>query len=92
MAHILDKDNRNRLSKLVSEQLPEFIKGDHTTLVAFIEAYYEYLEQNQKPIEMNRNLRLYNDIDMTLDSFVDYFKKNYLVDIPDTILADKRTF
>ena len=52
MAHILDKDNRNRLSKLVSEQLPEFIKGDHTTLVAFIEAYYEYLEQNQKPIEM----------------------------------------
>ena len=25
-------------------------------------------------------------------NFVDYFKKNYLVDIPDTILADKRTF
>ena len=58
MAHILDKDNRNRLSKLVSEQLPEFIKGDHTTLVAFIEAYYEYLEQNQKPIEMNNGFAM----------------------------------
>ena len=92
MAHFLDKDNRNRLSKLVAEQLPEFVKSDHTTLVAFLEAYYEYLEQNQKPIEMNRNIRLYNDIDMTLEAFVDYFKKNYLVDIPDTILNDKRTF
>lgn len=81
---------KGKLASIVSEQLPEFVQSDHATFVAFLEAYYEYVEQEQKAIESSRNIRLYNDIDRTIEDFVKYFKKEYLVDIPDNILADKR--
>ena len=48
------------------------------------------LEQHSEAVEVTRNSRIYNDIDLTVDAFVDYFKKNFLVDIPDNI-NDKRT-
>ena len=89
---ITDIDNiKGKLSSIVSEQLPEFVKGDHPTFVAFLEAYYEWLESNGEALEVTRNAKLYNDIDTTVDSFVDFFKKNYLVDLPDNIINDKRT-
>ena len=34
----------NNLSTLVPYQLPEFIREDHPGIVAFIEAYYEWLD------------------------------------------------
>lgn len=89
---VIDTDAKLKLQAVVSEQLPEFVQSDHPTFVAFLEAYYEYLEQNGNAIEATRNIRLYNDIDRTVDEFVTYFKKNFLVDIPDNILNDKRTF
>lgn len=88
----LDIDNiKGKLSSIVSDQLPEFVKSDHPTFVAFLEAYYEWCEQNGNAIEATRNAKLYNDIDTTVDAFVDYFKQNYLVDLPDSIINDKRT-
>jgi hypothetical protein len=83
---------KGKVSAILSEQLPEFIQSDHTTFVAFIEAYYQWLEVEGNAIERTRNVRLYNDIDKTVDAFVSYFKKNYLVDIPDNIINDKRLF
>lgn len=89
---ILDIDNiKGKLSSVVSDQLPEFVKSDHPTFVAFLEAYYEWLENNGNAVETTRNARLYNDIDRTVDLFVNYFKRNYLVDLPDNIVNDKRT-
>lgn len=87
----LDNDKiKGKLSSVISDQLPEFVKSDHTTFVTFIEAYYEWLEQHGNAIEATRNAKIYNDIDHTIDTFVTYFKENYLVDIPDAILNDKR--
>ena len=82
---------KGQVSSIISDQLPEFVRSDHTTFVTFIEAYYEWLEENGNAIETTRNAKLYNDIDNTVDAFVTYFKENYLVDIPDSILNDKRT-
>ena len=59
---------RPKLSKLVASQLPEFIREDYPTFVAFLEAYYEYLEQNDMDMYKVR------DIDTTLDSFIEYLK------------------
>lgn len=59
---------RPKLSKLVASQLPEFIREDYPTFVAFLEAYYEYVENNDMDLYKVR------DIDSTLDSFIDYFK------------------
>ena len=89
---IIDTDNvKGKISSVLTDQLPEFVKSDHPTFTAFMEAYYEWLEQNGNAVEFTRNAKLYNDIDTTVDAFVAFFKKNYLVDLPDNIVNDKRT-
>ena len=36
-----------RTSLLVNRQVPEFVRDDHPLFVAFLEAYYEFLENKQ---------------------------------------------
>ena len=80
MAFNLDNDLiKGKISSIISEQLPEFVQSDHPTFITFLDAYYEFLEQHGEAVEVTRNSRIYNDIDLTVDAFVDYFKKNFLV-------------
>jgi hypothetical protein len=81
---------KEKISKLVSGHVPEFIKSDYTTFVSFIEAYYRFLEQDQGALEVVQNAREYGDIDTTLDSFVNYFIANYAQDIGYNALVNKR--
>lgn len=81
---------KDRISQLVSGQLPEFIRSDYTTFVTFLEAYYQFLEQDQGALEVVQNARSYADIDTTTEAFVQYFLQAYAKDIPSTILSDKR--
>ena len=81
---------KEKLSTLVSSQLPEFIQSDYTTFKAFLEAYYEFLEQDQNAQELLQNARSYNDIDRTVSSFVEYFLKQYCDDIPRDVLYNKK--
>lgn len=67
-----------KLSSLVASQLPEFVRSDYQSFVAFLEAYYEYLESTQQNLE---DLR---DLDKTLDSFVRYFKNELANKLPNT--------
>jgi hypothetical protein len=78
-----------KISRLVSSQLPEFIRSDYTTFVAFLEYYYKFLEQDQGALEIVQNARKYSDIDQTADSFVNYFLTNYANDLPVSLLVDK---
>ena len=80
---------KEKVSQLVNSQLPEFIRSDYTTFVAFLEYYYQFLEQDQNALELVQNARLYNDIDQTADSFVNYFLNNYANDMPQSLLVDK---
>jgi hypothetical protein len=57
------------LKSIVSKQIPEFAREDYPLFVAFVEAYYEYVDQYEK-----RNLTELRDIDQTLDSFIQFFK------------------
>ena len=75
---------RPKLSKIVASQLPEFIREDYPTFVAFLEAYYEYLEQNDMDMYKVR------DIDTTLDSFIDYLKNELAPSAFATPQGDKR--
>ena len=77
-----------RISVRVQGQLPEFVKQDHATFVAFLEAYYEYMEQTGKPYEIIGNLTSYLNIDKTVDSYLDYFKKHFASDVPEAIFAN----
>ena len=57
----------NKISTVVSSQLPEFVRADHPVFVAFLQAYYEYLEQSNstlsfgKTVERAKNIRNYFD-------------------------------
>lgn len=73
-----------KISSLVSSQLPAFIQEDYTTFVAFLEAYYEYLE-TQTIIDFDE----ISDIDTTLDSFVKYFKNELALNFPTTRIDDR---
>ena len=59
-----------QISAALAKQLPEFIRSDYATFVAFLEAYYEWLDDNYG----KRNLEDLRSIDNTLESYVQYFK------------------
>ena len=80
---------KEKVSELVNSQLPEFIRSDYTTFVAFLEYYYKFLEQDQGAFELVQNARQYSDIDQTTESFVNYFLTNYAKDLPVSLLVDK---
>ena len=65
-----------KLSSLVSSQVPEFVRSDYPAFIAFLEAYYEYLETTQFSLEESR------DLDKTLDSFIRYFKDELTAKLP----------
>ena len=78
-----------KVSELVNSQLPEFIRSDYTTFVAFLEYYYKFLEQDQGALELVQNARQYSDIDKTTTSFVNYFLANYANDLPISLQVNK---
>ena len=78
-----------KVSEFVNSQLPEFIRSDYTTFVAFLEYYYKFLEQDQGALELVQNARQYSDIDKTTTSFVNYFLANYANDLPVSLQVNK---
>jgi len=75
--------SRTQLSSVVSRQIPEFIREDYPTFVAFVEAYYEYLQEQGVDLSATR------DIDKTLDQFIIEFKKELAHNLPN-ITGDER--
>ena len=75
--------SRTNLSAVVARQLPEHIREDYPTFVAFVEAYYEYLQAQGVDFTTIR------DIDRTLESFVDQFRKELAYNLPN-ITQDER--
>lgn len=69
---------KNKLSDLISIQLPDHIRESYPTFVEFLQAYYKFLETQQ----VYRNLETVRDVDETLDVFIDQLKKEYAVDFP----------
>lgn len=90
----MNKSN-NKISTVISSQLPFFVRNDHPNFVAFLEAYYEYLEQNEsvlsqgKVIERSKKLLDYIDIDKTVDDFAEKLYERFLRFIPKDTVADK---
>jgi len=79
-----------KLSSLVENQFPAFYKEEGPKFLAFIKAYYQYLETTGKQQDTQKNLKNYKDIDDTLDEFIKYFRSELMPEIPNDALADKR--
>ena len=82
-------DSRQKTSILIPSQIPEFIRDDeeYSKFVAFIQAYYEWMEENGGILDRTKNLLNYQDIDNTLDQFIDYFKNEFLPFFPKEYLV-----
>lgn len=87
-----------KISNLIPSQVPGFVRDDNPNFVAFLEAYYEYLEQANttlslgKTVERAKNLREYADIDTdTLDEFSEKLYKEFLLYFPKDSLANRKT-
>jgi len=79
-----------KISSQIDSQFPGFIREEGPQFVAFMKAYFEYMEQEGNPINVARSLKDKLDIDRTVDSFVEYFRKEFMINIPKDVLADKR--
>jgi hypothetical protein len=80
----------NKISKLISNQFPSFYKEEGPKFLAFMEAYYEYMEQTGKMTDAIRNLESYQDIQTTTDEFIKYYINAFLPGIPQDVTADKK--
>lgn len=81
--------SNNRISNLINSQVPFFVRNDHQTFVAFLEAYYEYLEQDTKVVNRIKNTDTYYDIDRTIDDFSEHLYDTFLKLVSRNVLADK---
>jgi len=81
MSHI--SPVRTPIASVVKRQLPEFVREDYPTFVAFVEAYYEFLQSQ------GVDLSSFRDIDKTLESFINEFKKELAYNLP-LVVEDER--
>ena len=71
-----------RFSTQLIDQLPDFVVSNYETFLQFVEAYYEWSEQHGNPRAEGVRLNTYNDVDETLDQFLEYFRNTYIKDFP----------
>ena len=83
----------HKTSLLIPSQLPEFIRDnpDYDKFVAFLQAYYEWMETNGQVIDRTQNILNYKDIDTTSDEFLNYFINDFLQYFPQDALISKST-
>ena len=81
----------NKISTLIESQVPGYLLEEGPNLVAFLKAYYEWMETTGQVTDASKNHLTNRDIDTTdLDKFYDYFRREVLCDFPSNVLADKR--
>lgn len=69
--------NQQKISLLVSQQVPEFVREEHPRFIAFLEAYYEFLEQSGQVIDQMKTLRDIPNVDESIDQFEENFFNTY---------------
>ena len=84
------KDIEKLISPLVENQFPAFYKEEGPQFIAFVKAYYEWMEQPGNITNMTRSLSDFRDIDTTLEEFVVQFKEKYLKNIQFDTATNKR--
>jgi len=84
------ESTEKKVSKLVPQQVPEFVHEYGPDFVKFLQAYYEWMEQRGQPLYLRHNMLDQFDIDKTMDEFVDYFHDHFMTAIPRNVIVDRR--
>ena len=78
------------ISPFIAQQFPSFYREEGPNFIAFVKAYYEWMEQSGQPIREARSLLDYLDIDSTSDTFITYFKNTFIQSLPESVVVDKK--
>lgn len=81
------KTIENNIASLIQSQFPGFYQEEGENFVAFVNAYYEWLDQGGSE---SRKILEYRDIDYTIDSFLDHFKNEFLKSLPEETAVSKQ--
>jgi hypothetical protein len=85
-----------KTSLLINRQVPDFVRDDYPNFVLFLEAYYEFLDNNNYGLaktlrnisDVDVSMELSSDIDDSLHTFEDHFFNSFLPFIPkDTAIS-----
>jgi len=93
-------DIEKKISPLVEFHFPAFYREEGPKFIAFVKAYYEWLEQSEyiinnedvapKTLHYSRNLFEIKDIDKTPEEFLNFFKNKFLRGVSLTSDTDTR--
>jgi len=83
-----------KTSLLINRQVPEFVREEHPNFIAFLEAYYEFLENKQGTkkndlVTKSKDLRYVSDVDASIAEFENNFFNTYGNLIPRNVEVDK---
>jgi hypothetical protein len=83
-----------KTSILINRQLPEFIREEYPLFQAFLEAYYEFLEQKQGTqkndlVSVAKSLRTIQDVDASIADFESNFFNSFATLFPNDASIDK---
>lgn len=78
------------ISHLVANQFPDLYREEGPQFVAFLRAYYEFLEQEGYVVHDSRSNLTHIDIDTAGDAFLSHFKATYMNGVPAELLGDAR--
>lgn len=81
-----------KISHLVKYQFPEFYRENGDNFIAFMEAYYEWMEQEGNINSKLRSVTDLLDIDKTSEDFLKHFAKTYMSELPPEIIGNQRLF
>ena len=77
-------DTRVKLSTIVQNQLPEYVRSDYPLVSEFLKQYYLSQEYQGAPVDLVNNINRYIDIDNSSDL-------NETVILKNTVLSDQNT-
>jgi hypothetical protein len=80
------------ISPLVAQQLPEFVRGEYSTFITFIEKYYEWMEQSGNVVKASEEVQYAQNVDLATDYYIEQIKQEFLPYFPESIALDKRKF
>jgi hypothetical protein len=87
-----------KTSLLINRQVPEFVREEYPLFISFLEAYYEFLEneqftngvsQHNDLISKSKDLRYVTDIDYSLDQFEQQFFDTFIPLLPKDTAVSK---
>ena len=79
----------NSIVPFIKEQFPAYIADSQTLLIPFMQAYYEWMQQDGNTYGVLNDLANLSSIDKSLVKFTEEFNDEYLSNFPKDILTDK---